>query len=68
MSEKVASQIDLEIKSIIEDSMQRARNILESHKKVMKALVEELLKKEELSREEFLKILKEHDIKSSHQK
>jgi len=68
MSEKIASIIDLEIKSTIEEALMRAKNIIDQHREVLDAIAERLMKKEELSRREFLAIFKKYSISSAHEK
>lgn len=50
-------QIDAEIKRILSDSYERAKNILKSHPKELKALAEALLKYETLDAEDIRAIL-----------
>ncbi len=52
-SEKYAEIIDSEVKNIIEESYQRAKKVLQENKEVVQKLVELLLEKEVVSREEF---------------
>ena len=68
LSEKTASMIDDEIRSTIDEAYERASRIIGSHKPVLDDIVEMLLKKEELSRKEFLTILKKHKIVSAHER
>ncbi len=51
--EDVASKIDAEIKRIIDECHEEAKNIISAHKDVLDACVELLLEKEKISREEF---------------
>ena len=68
LSEKTASMIDDEIRSTIEQAYEKARAILVSHRKVLDDIAELLLKNEEISRKEFLLILKKDHVVSAHQK
>ena len=52
-SDKTAELIDSEIKRIIDEAQDNARNILKKYKKEVEALVQLLLKQEEVSKEEF---------------
>ena len=58
-SEEFTAKIDREIKEIIERAYSRAKEILEGKKEVIKEVVEELLEKETLTREEFGALLNE---------
>ncbi len=58
-SEEFTAKIDREIKEIIERAYSRAKEILEGKKEVIKEVVEELLEKETLTREEFEALLNE---------
>ena len=50
-------QVDFEIKKILSDSYERAKNILKTHSKEHKALAEALLKYETLDAEDIKAIL-----------
>lgn len=54
---KKFSQVDFEIKKILNDSYDRAKNILKVHAKEHKALAEALLKYETLDAEDIKAIL-----------
>ena len=56
-SEETAREIDLEVKKIISDQYNVARNILEKEKIKLETLVKELLEKETLHSDEILNIL-----------
>ena len=58
-SEEFTAKIDREIKEIIERAYSRAKEILEGKKEMIKEVVEELLEKETLTREEFEALLNE---------
>jgi cell division protease FtsH len=55
-SDKTAEMIDQEIKRIIDDAQKNAKKILTDHRKDVEKLVEVLMEKEEVNREEFNKI------------
>ena len=57
--EEVAGEIDKEVKRIIDECYQRAREIIEQHKSVLHACADELLEKEKISREEFEALFEE---------
>jgi len=61
-------QVDFEIKKILSDSYERAKNILKAHSKEHKALAEALLKYETLDAEDIKAILSGDKItlESSH--
>lgn len=50
-------QIDAEIKKILADSYERAKNVLKTHQKELKALAEALLKYETLDAEDIKAIM-----------
>ena len=52
-SEEVASEIDKEVKSIIDDCYKKAKDIILQHENVLHKCAELLLEKERISREEF---------------
>lgn len=52
-SETVASAIDLEVKAIIDECYERAKNLILEHEKVLHSCAELLLEKEKIGREEF---------------
>ncbi|MCC6728215.1 MAG: ATP-dependent zinc metalloprotease FtsH [Chthonomonadales bacterium] len=56
-SEEVAQAIDEEVRSIMDRNYQRARQILTQHFERMEAIVERLMQKESMEREEFLAVL-----------
>lgn len=56
-SEQTAREIDEEIKRIIEDSLARTRNILETHRKALMALAERLMEKETIDFEELRQVI-----------
>jgi len=56
-SSKVAADIDSEIRSIIEEGKERAREIVIKHRSVLDAIAEKLLEVETLERDEYEKVL-----------
>jgi len=68
ISEKTASLIDEEVRRIMEEAYVRAKEIISTHRKVLDDVVKLLLQKEEISRAQFLDILKKHKIKIDSQK
>ena len=58
-SEHVAADIDEEVRMIIEECHQKAKEIISSHTWVLKKCAEELMTKEKLNREEFEAIFAE---------
>lgn len=57
ISENVMGQIDAEVKSILEGCYQKACDILKKNRKVLDKVAEELVKKESLDDEEFLRLV-----------
>ena len=56
-SEQTAREIDLEIKRIIEEALEKVRLILESRRKALVALAERLIEKETIDNEELKQIV-----------
>jgi cell division protease FtsH len=56
-SEQTAREIDQEIKRIIEESLAKARSILETRRKALEALAERLIEKETIDNEELREIV-----------
>jgi cell division protease FtsH len=52
-SENVASSIDSEVKQIIDECYQKAKQVIEDHRQVLNSCAELLLEKEKIGREEF---------------
>jgi len=52
-SEAVASEIDVEVKAIVDDCYKKAKDIILKHENVLHACAELLLEKEKIGREEF---------------
>ncbi len=60
-SEQVAYEIDQEVRRIIEQCYQRAKEILSQRRETMDRIVQVLLEREHLNREEFLTLLHGED-------
>lgn len=58
-SEEVASQVDREIRKIIEDAYKKAKGILKDNEEVIERISDKLLEKETLTREDFEALLNE---------
>ncbi len=56
-SEKVSSEIDAEVKKIIDGAYQKALDIITEHRKALDAIAKTLVEKETLEREEFEQLL-----------
>lgn len=56
-SDDIARQIDAEIRRIIEDAYQRAKDILSEHRNDLENITTVLLRRETIEREEFLRLL-----------
>jgi len=57
-SEEVAKAIDEEVRSIMEASYERARKVLEENRELMDQIVEVLLVRETIGRDEFLALMR----------
>ncbi len=62
-SEKVAAEIDKEVKNFIERAIKIAKKIIISREKVLKAIAQKLIEKETLEREEFDNLIKGFRLK-----
>ena len=51
--EQIASEIDLEVKRIVDECYAKARELIHKHKEVLDACADLLLQKEKITREEF---------------
>ena len=56
-SDDIARQIDTEIRRIIEDAYQRAKDILSEHRHDLENITQVLLRRETIERDEFLRLL-----------
>ncbi|MEO2057652.1 MAG: ATP-dependent zinc metalloprotease FtsH, partial [Thermoleophilia bacterium] len=56
-SDDIARQIDVEIRRIIEDAYQRAKDILSEHRLALENITQILLRRETIERDEFLRLL-----------
>lgn len=61
-SEKVAAEIDGEVKSIMTDAMSRAEKTIKTNKKLLDAIAKRLIEVETIERDEFEKILITHGV------
>jgi len=61
-SEKVAAEIDGEVKKIIDEAYEKAETIINEHRKALNAIAAQLVEKETIEREEFEKLLVIHGI------
>lgn len=57
-SEKIAAEIDKEVKKFIKEAQTRAKKILNKNKKLLEKIAKTLIKKETIEKEEFEKIIK----------
>ena len=62
-SEKVAAEIDKEVKNFIDGAYETAKKILTSRKDALKKIAQTLLEKEILEKEEFDRLVKGLKIK-----
>jgi len=62
-SEKVAGEIDKEVRAIIEKARDLAKKIITSRNRVLKAIAQKLIEKETLEREEFDTLIKSFKLK-----
>jgi len=60
-SEQIAYEIDQEVRRIIEECYQRAREILKRNRDKMDRIVQALMERENLSREEFLALMRDEE-------
>jgi cell division protease FtsH len=58
-SDRMAEKIDAEVRSIIEDSYARAKEILTTHRDTLDNIAKVLLERESIEREEFLGLMKD---------
>jgi cell division protease FtsH len=64
-SEEIARMIDEEVRAIVDRSHQRATELLTQHRPQLDNLVQVLLERETISREEFLAVLEQRPIPAS---
>jgi len=62
-SEKMAAEIDKEVKNFIDKALATTKKIIVSRRKILKALAEKLIEKETLEREEFENLIKSFKLK-----
>jgi ATP-dependent Zn protease len=65
LSTEQRTLIDSEVRSLIDKSTQRVRNLLEKHRKELELVKEALLEHETLSGEELQRVIKGEDIRGS---
>src|SRR5690606_11124599 len=58
ISQEILSKIDLEVKKIIDTAYNKAKSLIIEHRKALDNVAEELLRKESIDDEEFLKLVK----------
>ncbi|MEK9154568.1 MAG: ATP-dependent zinc metalloprotease FtsH [Patescibacteria group bacterium] len=63
-SEKIAAEIDNEVKRFIDRSYLAAKKIISSHKKILEKIAKVLMEKETIEQEEFDKLIKSFNLKS----
>ena len=56
-SEEVSAIVDSEVKRIVEEGLARAREVLDTHRKALDMIAEELVKTETIERDDFEKLL-----------
>ena len=56
-SEKISSEIDAEVKKIIDEAYKKAYDIITTHRTLLNTIAAELIEKETIEREEFEKLL-----------
>ncbi len=61
-SEKVSSEIDAEVKKIIDEAYKKAQTIITDHRKLLNAIAKRLVEVETIERDEFEQILVVHGI------
>jgi len=61
-SEKISADIDAEVKRIVGEAHDKAKNIITEHRKLLDAIAAALVEKETLEREDFEKILIVHGV------
>jgi len=62
-SEKIASEIDEEVSSIIAGAQQKAREVIKKHKDNLEKIAKKLIKEETIEGEEFEKIFEKSKVK-----
>ncbi len=61
-SEAIASQIDKEVRQIVEECYERAKNLLQTHRQVLDAIAQRLLEKETIDGDELDELLRSMGI------
>ncbi len=67
-SEKVSALIDAEVSEIMTSSMNKAKEIIVTHRKALEAVTKRLIEVETIEREEYEKIIIAHGIPLKHKK
>ncbi len=62
-SEKIAAEIDNEVRNFIDNALLTAKKIITSHKKTLQAIAKKLIEKETIERDEFESLIKSFKIK-----
>ncbi|MEK7162940.1 MAG: ATP-dependent zinc metalloprotease FtsH [Patescibacteria group bacterium] len=62
-SEKIAAEIDKEVKLFIDKALETAKKIIASKKHILKAIAQKLMEKETIEREEFENLIKSFKLK-----
>ncbi|MEY4440589.1 MAG: cell division protein FtsH, cell division protease FtsH [Candidatus Parcubacteria bacterium] len=62
-SEKVSAQIDEEVRKLMNEAHEKAKQVLTEHKKVLEVIALRLIEVENIEREEYEQILTAHGIK-----
>lgn len=62
LSDKVATEIDAEVKRIIDEALKIAEDIITKHRNVLDAIAKKLIEVETIERDDFEVLLKEHGI------
>ncbi len=62
-SEKISSEIDAEVRQIIDEAYKKAQKIIDDHRDVLDAIAQRLVEVETIERDEFEGILKANGIK-----
>jgi cell division protease FtsH len=62
-SEKVSAQIDEEVRKLMNEAHEKAKDVLTEHRKVLEVIAQRLIEVENIEREEYEQILTAHGIK-----
>jgi cell division protease FtsH len=61
-SEKISSEIDTEVRKIIDEAYKKAEHIITTHRKLLDAIAKRLVEVETIERDEFENILVAHGV------